>query len=312
MACRGSAVKVRLAPSVFWLGITKIMSELTNIFKKYFLINLRFLYEIYNYANIFFNGKLFCFIFNIKSKFLNKDVSFNLDKSNLMYATNSKKYIRYFFAKKQNILSYSRGIDQRGMNLGKIYMLDKINFKPGDIVIDCGANIGDLEIFFNEIKIDINYIAYEPSPLEFYCLKKNLLLKKSRCFNYALFDKEDILKFYISSEYADSSLIKIKKFTHEKNVQAKRLDSIIDELKLEKIKLLKLEAEGAEPEVLLGCGDKLQNIQYISADLGFERGIQQESTLPNVSNILIEKGFEMISIISPRLVCLFKNKNFIS
>ena len=191
-------------------------------------------------------------------------------------------------------------------------MLDKINFESGDIVIDCGANVGDLEIFFNEMNIDINYIAYEPSPLEFECLRKNLLLKNSRCFNYALFNKEEILKFYISSEYGDSSLIKIKKFTHEKNVQSKRLDSIIDELKLEKIKLLKLEAEGAEPEILLSCGDKLKNIEYISADLGFERGLKQESTLPSVSNSLIEKGFEMISIISPRLVCLFKNKNFVS
>ena len=88
------------------------------------------------------------------------------------------------------------------------------------------------------------------------------------------------------------------------------MDSIIAELSLQKIKLLKLEAEVAEPEILIGCGDKLKNIQYTSADLGFERGFKQESSLQDVTNILIEKGFEMISIMSPRLVCLFKNKNF--
>ena len=70
-----------------------------------------------------------------------------------------------------------------------------------------------------------------------------------------------------------------------------------------------MEAEGGEPEVLMGCGMKLEIIEYISADLGFERGLNQESTLPKVVNFLLGKGFELKSINSPRLVCLFRNKN---
>ena len=36
------------------------------------------------------------------------------------------------------------------------------------------------------------------------------------------------------------------------------------------IKLLKLEAEGAELQVLYGCKNILNKIEYISADIGFE------------------------------------------
>ena len=61
-----------------------------------------------------------------------------------MYATNSKKYIRYFYAKKQNILAYSRGIEQRGKNLGKVYMLDKISLNREILLL---IVVGDLEIF---------------------------------------------------------------------------------------------------------------------------------------------------------------------
>ena len=48
-----------------------------------------------------------------------------------------------------------------------------------------------------------------------------------------------------------------------------RLDSI-ESLKNRNIKLLKLEAEGAELQVLYGCKNILNNIEYISADIGFE------------------------------------------
>ena len=188
-------------------------------------------------------------------------------------------------------------------------MIDKIDFIENDVVIDCGANIGDLEIFFKEMGHNINYIGIEPSPSEFNCLKENLILEKSKCYNYALFDKNESVKFYISSEFGDSSIFQPTQYTKEIVVQSKRFDSINDELKIDRIKLLKLEAEGAEPEILLGFGQYLKNVEFISADLGFEIGLKQESTLPSVSNILISKGFEMIAINNERLTAIFKNKN---
>ena len=56
------------------------------------------------------------------------------------------------------------------------------------------------------------------------------------------------------------------------------------------IKLLKLEAEGAEPEILLGGLDKIHLIDYICADVGPERGLSYETTL--VSSVI--RGFSSV------------------
>lgn len=83
----------------------------------------------------------------------------------------------------------------------------------------------------------------------------------------------------------------------------------LDVLETRKIKLLKLEAEGGEIEVTLGALGILPNICYISADLGFERGVHQENTIAQVTNLLLENGFSMAKAIAPsgRMTFLFKN-----
>lgn len=170
-------------------------------------------------------------------------MTFNTNKLKSLYLAKNKNYERLFNAKKQNLIHYSNGIESRGLSLAKAYMIDKIDFIENDVVIDCGANIGDLEIFFKEMGHNINYIGIEPSPSEFNCLKENLILEKSKCYNYALFDKNESVKFYISSEFGDSSIFQPIQYTKEIVVQSKRFDSINDELKIDRIKLLKLEAE---------------------------------------------------------------------
>ena len=74
-------------------------------------------------------------------------------------------------------------------------------------------------------------------------------------------------------------------FDDKTKVPVDRLESYVSS----KIKLLKLEAEGAEPEILEGLGEKLNLVEYISADLGYERGVHCESTLVPVTNYLLER-----------------------
>ena len=91
------------------------------------------------------------------------------------------------------------------------------------------------------------------------------------------------------------------------------LKKIIVSVKLEKyinspVKLLKLEAEGAEPEVLEGLGEKLKFIEFITADLEYERGISCHSTLEPVTNYLLKNDFELIEVAKGRLCAIYKNK----
>ena len=84
----------------------------------------------------------------------------------------------------------------------------------------------------------------------------------------------------------------------------RRLDGLLPD---QPIKLLKLEAEGAEPEAIAGCAGLLGSIEYISADLGFERGVAETSTLGAVTNFLVPRGFEIVANGRKRLTVLYRN-----
>lgn len=281
--------------SIFTIILNSILSSLDQIFT---LIVIRL------------SPSWFCFFSNLKSFLLRRDIKFSTSSVfRSSFIASSGIYKRYFFAKKQNFISYSRGISHRGSSLASTYLLSNIDFSPGDTVIDCGANIGDLEIFFFANNIAVNYIGIEPSPSEYSCLQRNLLLSGSSCFNIAFYNRDSSLSFYVSSDFADSSLIMPPYFSDIIKVKCLTLSSFCSIHSINQIKLLKLEAEGAEPEILLGSLDFLKNIEFISADLGFERGIGQESSLPAVCNILLNNGFELIDFTNNRVVCLFRNLN---
>ena len=249
---------------------------------------------------------LFCGLFNIRAVLRGKDVRFSFDAADNIYTAHSATHTRVFKERKQNYQAYSDGLSERGNRLGHEYLLDNIPFSPGDVVVDCGANVGDLLLFFKEHKLDVQYFAIEPSPAEFHCLQRNVAPSES--FHLGLWNTSGHLDFFVSSRNADSSFFQPTKYTEVVQVPIKRLDGFFSL----PIKLLKLEAEGAEPEALAGCEHLLKQVAYISADCGFERGVQQESTLAPVTNYLLTRGFELLEVRYPRIVALYRNKNLSS
>jgi hypothetical protein len=117
--------------------------------------------------------------------------------------------------------------------------------------------------------------------------------------------------FYSKPDNGDSSLVKMSDFSEKYEIQVKTLDQQIEELGLQntKIKLLKLEAEGFEPEIIQGYNKYLSNTEYVVADLGPERGNAAEPTSPEVINYLLNRNFEIINQTLVRNVFLFKAKN---
>jgi len=250
------------------------------------------------------SGRRLELFFNLHSYLVSQSERLKFDKISQTYILTSDVGTRYFVSSKTAKWSYWNGTMARGESMGKGYFLDQVEFNAGDLVVDCGAHIGDLKLYFDTKGLEIEYIGFEPSPKEFLCLKKNV--QPSLVYNLGLWNFTGDLKFFVSSQNADSSFIEPKMHSHDIKMKVSRLD----ELEFRNIKLLKLEAEGGELEVLQGCKNILQNIQYISADLGFERGISEENTLPNVINFLLEdQMFKIISAVAPsgRLTVLFEN-----
>ena len=201
-----------------------------------------------------------------------------------------KAYDESFFVadKMRAFRHYDKTISNAGIQLGNKYFLDKINFNSGDKVIDCGANVGNLLLWFKSEGVNIDYLGVEPSPKEFSCLCRNV--GKHKALNKGLWNEEKTIKFFVNNTNADSSIIEPKYYDDTVSIQAVTLSSIITS----KIKLLKLEAEGAEPEILEGAEEKLSLIEYISADLGYERGMSEDSTYLPVTNFLLERNFSLV------------------
>ncbi len=267
-----------------------------------------FFYYVINEIIVSCKGYLYIYLFNLRSRLFN----FN---SRVSFKSNSYKFIDlrlpgivwHAAHERHASFTYIKGFHERIQDLEKSYMLYRIDFKDGDLILDCGANVGDLKLWSKIKNPNLRYIGFEPSPVEFKHLKKNI--SPSKAYNVGLWNKNDQLTFYVSSQGGDSSLIEPLEYDEQIKVKTIRLEDFINQ----KIKLLKLESEGAEPEILEGLGDKIKDIEYISADLGFERGLKEESTLVPVTNFLLNKSFELVEWTSyKRIAALYKNRYFMN
>ena len=249
--------------------------------------------------------KKFEFMFNLYS-LIDKTVKIKVNFLNNEYFIIDKKK-KYKFFPIERISNYQRGLNFRSEQLKKDYLLNNIKFEDNDIIIDVGANNGDFFLCFEK---KIKYYGYEPSPIVFSNLKYNI--KNQNLFNLGVSNYgSSNIDFYLRDESGDSSILPIDNYTKKITIDTTTLDREIDKIQ-QKIKLIKLEAEGFEPEILQGLKKNLNYVKYITIDCGFERGIKKESTITECSNYLIKNNFEMIdfnkfNFNKPRIVTLFKN-----
>ena len=192
------------------------------------------------------------------------------------------------------------------------YNIHKIGLEEGDIVLDCGAHIGMVSVACQQEGATV--YAFEPDPVEAAALRKNIGME-SQVFEVALWHTSGHLDLQLDNDAGNSSLIHAEDSPKTITVETLTLDDWCGKHlpPTQRIKLLKLEAEGAEPEILTGASGVLDRIDYISADVGFERGPSQDSTLAPVVQYLHERGFTILepsrkALSGSRLTVLFKNK----
>lgn len=235
-----------------------------------------------------------------------KGVRFGVDKEGSLFAKEKNRKL-YISNSKRGFWLYRKGICVREDSIFKSYCLQNIKFKQDDIVFDCGANSGDLFLKLSKLISADNYYAFEPNPADFNVLRSNALGTKN-LFNLALGNVDSELTFYIATSGGDSSLIEPKTYDEKVTVKVVRLDTFMVERNINSIKLLKLEAEGFEPEILEGLCTMIRRCEYVALDGGYERGKDCEQTLTTCTNYLLANGFEMIDIHFREHRALYKRK----
>lgn len=209
------------------------------------------------------------------------------------------------------LLRYKNSIRERITRVGISYNLDKINFSQFNNqnlnILDCGANIGEVAMYLNSIKVNYKYYCFEPLDIAYRCIKFNH--PNANLFKLGLSNNEENKTFYIKNDTNDNSLIKFNDFDYTSEIECKKLTNILEIESLDFIHLFKIDGEGYEPEILKGSEKFFRKIYYISVDCGAERNL--EKTDISVKKIL-EKEFVLLFHNKKRDTLLFGNKNLIN
>jgi FkbM family methyltransferase len=140
--------------------------------------------------------------------------------------------------------------------------------RPGDVVIDAGANIGwHTVLFANRVGPSGRVIAFEPDPQNFALLKLNVALNDKanvELHNAALGERNEPLNLVLNAEnFGDHHVAFNGAAGGEQNVsvQGVRLDDIA--ANVANVRLLKIDCQGAEPSILRGGLQTLRKCEYV-------------------------------------------------
>ncbi len=270
------------------------INSVNSFMKLYILIKGKFTQLVLKFTS----GTLFCILINF---LFSKDA--NIKFENNFYSKKINNEIEIFYPNKRitRVINAENFIFQ---NIYDAYCLDKVNFKTDDLIIDCGANVGELNISLKLRGLNVRYFGIEPDKSTFECLLKNKLSEGAKFKNIALSNSNGNEKLFLDNLGGNSSIIFFGNDEYDL-VETKTLDSFNIS---EKIKLFKIEAEGYEPEVLEGSNKTLKLVEFVTIDFGSERGEKQENTVVQSNNILTSNGFELVDFSNIRTIGLYKNK----
>ena len=203
---------------------------------------------------------------------------------------------------------YRKGIMRRVNDLARIYCIDEIEVTPGGVFIDCGANVGELGIWARAHGLE--YVPFEPELTEAICCDLNNFGGSPETRRSALWNETMTLPFYSKPESAGSSLFKVGGEFRRVEVNAIRLDSTLGPSRLRGTSgtvIFKIEAEGAEPEVLEGAVETLAQVDWVAIDCGYERGVERAHTFVETNTFMQDHGFRLWRAQLRRVTALYRN-----
>ncbi|NTV18824.1 MAG: FkbM family methyltransferase, partial [Bacteroidales bacterium] len=123
--------------------------------------------------------------------------------------------------------------------------------KPNPAIIDCGANIGMAVLYFKFMYPNCSVTAFEPNPLAFYLLDKNVTqnnLTNVELRNVGLSNRDGSIEFFTKGRQGMlvASIIKERGGDDCISIQSQKMSDFIKDNKFD---LLKMDIEGAETEV---------------------------------------------------------------
>ena len=198
--------------------------------------------------------------------------------------------------------------------------LKSLKLENLDVVFDVGAHEGEMQFFFLKNFYVNKIISFEASEINFLKLKKTVEKNKKRFFqsnivieNIAL-GKESEKKIFkqftetssstfsdinINSKYFKKKFRLLNKqkgdgFFEEKQIQLVPLYQYLDNKKIDKIDILKIDTEGYEFEILQGLKNQFKIIDIIFFEHHYDDMINKNYTYSDIHSLLKKNNFEKI------------------
>jgi len=133
--------------------------------------------------------------------------------------------------------------------------LESYEFGEG-VILDVGANLGLVSLILAKKFPDRTIYPFEPNPSTFQALESNLKLNginDVRCFELAISEHNGQAQFNADPRSRATNKITKEKDEHHVSVPCRTLDSFLEQYKIEKVALLKVDVEGHEQGIFEGA-----------------------------------------------------------
>jgi len=171
--------------------------------------------------------------------------------------------------------------------------------RPGDYAIDGGANVGFFTILMSKLVGPDGFVlAFEPGPNNLYKLKENINLNKCKNIEIVakpLSDKHETLQFFLCQDGSKNSLAPHLDTRGNTLLEAAVLDDYATEDICRKLRLIKLDIEGAELLAMQGGMQLLgeEGCPYIVMELNNEALPKFKASFESVRDFMREQGYDM-------------------
>ena len=163
-------------------------------------------------------------------------------------------------------------------NFSEIKFLKTIITKDS-LVVDVGSNLGNFINTIKSINKNTNIYSIEPNlELINFQKKKFTRVNNIKYFNIGISTIKSVMTFYIRKPISHSSLLEyhpdseFNEIVSTTQIQVETLSRFIEEQKIKKITLLKIDTEGLDYEILFSLKNQLLNkkIEFIKIEANNE------------------------------------------
>ncbi len=162
------------------------------------------------------------------------------------------------------------------------YGLEKIGLQPGDVVIDIGAHVGTFALYVQKRWPGVKVYSFEPSSVNFSRLERNFELAELDFAALPLAvtaDGRDLLLLHNRDNTGGDTAFSKPNGHAVESVKSIKLEKAFEMLGIERCKLLKIDCEGAEHEVLRSFD--LSRVDYLAGEFHENNSLASEGYTAN-------------------------------